>query len=611
MKRVGLILLLAALCAAVLPGGALAAPSPAPTSATPTVIPTSVTLANKSQVSLLDVAFNADGTSTWRYQVTELAGAADLTSVVLQLGACATQTAAIPADGTVQPDAGSGLTGTKWTLAPAFQQGEFSVTVNGPVTLGTTSVATAATNATTGKIAGPVCGAALPLTVTLSNGYRVTLLGLIANADRTITWRYQVDELPTAQDLSNWVLELSNCVVADATPEPWEIVNPDPNAKLYGVKWQPGGGFVTGEFTVTLEGPLTFGLLRAAVKGPDVVIGQLAGPICTEGEVEPPAEIVITPPTTAPQVVIQNNVALVVYAIEINNRGGDADDVKLVLDLGDDLDLDDLVFLERTGYVVEIKGTQVVIALGRNNTLFRNEGIKLQFKFKAKGDGKREIKTKFRYSVVFGDSAGAQTVAPVSVDVTIPAVVVTAPVVVAPVVGVVQRLPAERVDVRFRARWNSGGGLRIYGLPLGEPITLTSGVIVQYFERARFEYHPENEGTPFVILLGLLGTELGYAQPPVAPPTSTTTISATWYYTQTGHYIAEPFRTFWRVQGGLLTFGYPIGEAFTDSNGRLVQYFERARLEYHPELAGTEYTVLLGFLGEEAIVKNGGRGRDR
>ncbi|HET8630995.1 MAG TPA: hypothetical protein VFL91_26545 [Thermomicrobiales bacterium] len=30
---------------------------------------------------------------------------------------------------------------------------------------------------------------------------------------------------------------------------------------------------------------------------------------------------------------------------------------------------------------------------------------------------------------------------------------------------------------------------------------------VQYFERARFEYHPENAGTPYEVLLGLLGRE--------------------------------------------------------------------------------------------------------
>jgi vancomycin resistance protein YoaR len=51
-------------------------------------------------------------------------------------------------------------------------------------------------------------------------------------------------------------------------------------------------------------------------------------------------------------------------------------------------------------------------------------------------------------------------------------------------------------------------------------------------------------------------------------------------------------------------FGYPISEEFGEINaidGRpyLVQYFERARFEYHPEYAGTRYQVLLGQLGDE------------
>ncbi|MEO8288940.1 MAG: hypothetical protein ABI670_21200, partial [Chloroflexota bacterium] len=31
--------------------------------------------------------------------------------------------------------------------------------------------------------------------------------------------------------------------------------------------------------------------------------------------------------------------------------------------------------------------------------------------------------------------------------------------------------------------------------------------LVQYFERNRLEYHPENKGTPFEVLLGLLGVQ--------------------------------------------------------------------------------------------------------
>jgi hypothetical protein len=37
----------------------------------------------------------------------------------------------------------------------------------------------------------------------------------------------------------------------------------------------------------------------------------------------------------------------------------------------------------------------------------------------------------------------------------------------------------------------------------------------------------------------------------------------------------------------------------TDGKQYLTQHFERARLEYHPENAGTPYDVLLGLLGRE------------
>lgn len=36
---------------------------------------------------------------------------------------------------------------------------------------------------------------------------------------------------------------------------------------------------------------------------------------------------------------------------------------------------------------------------------------------------------------------------------------------------------------------------------------------MQYFERVRLEYHSENEGTQYVILLRRLVAELGYGQP--------------------------------------------------------------------------------------------------
>lgn len=123
----------------------------------------------------------------------------------------------------------------------------------------------------------------VPSLVTLDNGYRITFLDVTANPDGTSTWRYRVEELPSAQDLSNWVLELPGCAsLLHAAPEPWEAVGPDPNAGLSGIKWETGAGFQAGEFVFTLGEQWAVGATRVAAKGPDLTFGTIAGPICEE-----------------------------------------------------------------------------------------------------------------------------------------------------------------------------------------------------------------------------------------------------------------------------------------------------------------------------------------
>src|SRR6185436_15713850 len=53
----------------------------------------------------------------------------------------------------------------------------------------------------------------------------------------------------------------------------------------------------------------------------------------------------------------------------------------------------------------------------------------------------------------------------------------------------------------FRSFWQANGGLPRFGYPLTEEIVEPDAVngrprVVQYFERARFEFFPENAGTP-------------------------------------------------------------------------------------------------------------------
>jgi hypothetical protein len=68
------------------------------------------------------------------------------------------------------------------------------------------------------------------------------------------------------------------------------------------------------------------------------------------------------------------------------------------------------------------------------------------------------------------------------------------------------------------------------------------------------------------------------------------------YFPATGHNLAGGFLRAWWEQGRVPLFGYPISEELTE-DGRTVQYFERARLEYFPEHGGTPYEVQLGLLG--------------
>ncbi len=64
-----------------------------------------------------------------------------------------------------------------------------------------------------------------------------------------------------------------------------------------------------------------------------------------------------------------------------------------------------------------------------------------------------------------------------------------------------------RICPPFRDFWEHNGGLALYGMPLTEAYD-QNGTQVQYFERNRFEYHPDKAGTPFEIQLGLLGRAL-------------------------------------------------------------------------------------------------------
>jgi LPXTG-site transpeptidase (sortase) family protein len=156
----------------------------------------------------------------------------------------------------------------------------------------------------------------------------------------------------------------------------------------------------------------------------------------------------------------------------------------------------------------------------------------------------------------------------------------------------------------FREFWEQNGGLDIFGYPITE-VYLENNRPVQYFERARFEWFGDLVLTQGG-LLGRWAAREKQDQPAFKPLKSPTDPTAA-FFQETGHSLNNGFQNFWQMHGGLPVFGFPISEEFQEQNssdGQLytVQYFERARFEYHPSNP-VEYQVQLGHLGSRYLEK--------
>lgn len=166
--------------------------------------------------------------------------------------------------------------------------------------------------------------------------------------------------------------------------------------------------------------------------------------------------------------------------------------------------------------------------------------------------------------------------------------------------------------------WEQHGGLSVFGLPITpqQPQVIEDQTVqVQWFERTRLELHPNNP-PPFDVLLGRLGVErLEQTGRNWQTFSASTPQPGCRFFPETGHNICGDILAAWRASGleldrrpgknegeNLALFGLPLSEAQTErlSNGQeyVVQWFERARFEVHPENT-PPYNVLLGLLGSE------------
>jgi hypothetical protein len=155
--------------------------------------------------------------------------------------------------------------------------------------------------------------------------------------------------------------------------------------------------------------------------------------------------------------------------------------------------------------------------------------------------------------------------------------------------------------------WQQYGGLQQFGFPISDALSEKSGLdgnwyTVQYFERAVFELHPENP-PPYDVLLSQLGTLQYKKTYPDGATDQKQNQEGGQLFPETGKWVGGAFLQRWLNNGGLFVNGYPISDEFQeklgDGNTYTVQYFERARFEFHPENAAP-YNVLLGALGRLA-----------
>jgi len=172
------------------------------------------------------------------------------------------------------------------------------------------------------------------------------------------------------------------------------------------------------------------------------------------------------------------------------------------------------------------------------------------------------------------------------------------------------------VTGRFLAMWQGPytyeESVAINGYPISDAhyeVSPDDGQIylVQWFQRARYELHPE-QAPPNDVQLGRLGVVAARGrqdQPAFQPVPEPADLGPTRaWYPETQHTLNAAFLAFWTQYGSWKQFGFPISEPLQERNqidGQTyqVQYFERARFELHPGAAPAFGDVLLGQLGVE------------
>ncbi|OGO38030.1 MAG: hypothetical protein A2W35_00800 [Chloroflexi bacterium RBG_16_57_11] len=142
--------------------------------------------------------------------------------------------------------------------------------------------------------------------------------------------------------------------------------------------------------------------------------------------------------------------------------------------------------------------------------------------------------------------------------------------------------------------------VQLYGYPITDAFQdTTRNLLVQYFQKTRFELNPAGpvgnrvKISPLGEYLYTPGPEAHLYVNPGACRT----------YPPGGYQVCLAFLNFYDQHGGQKQFGLPISNAELH-DGRTVQYFQNARFEYSPELPAGQ-RIVLAHLGSQYFDRHG------
>jgi len=146
------------------------------------------------------------------------------------------------------------------------------------------------------------------------------------------------------------------------------------------------------------------------------------------------------------------------------------------------------------------------------------------------------------------------------------------------------------VEGDFLRYFEQHGGVLVFGYPITQPFFYNrDGCWVQYFQNGRLEVDPADGQ----IRLSALEREF-HLEKRTPPISENDVLPGGQFFEPTGHSVILAFLDFYAQYGGPQVFGYPIAE-LADEDGRLVQYFERCKLEWRPELPDGQRVQLSRF----------------